>query len=252
MTQSDPNTPSPDPRSSLGALIEAFAKLPPLLSYGGLILIAAIVILSISGVLPDALLWLPAAAIVAFLVYANMQFAEEKARRQFELKKQAQELKHEQEMARLTKPDKPEPTPDTSRESPDTNDQLPATNDQPTPAEWERRYLRHLIHLCGYPPSMALVDVKEAGLGGQKLALDRIFTSLDVPAADGHAADSRPDPTHTALNFDQLDPAQSERLQREPALACISRAANSRLVILGAPGSGKSHPGQLPHPLPGR
>nr|MBP6803262.1 hypothetical protein [Chloroflexota bacterium] len=68
MSQPDPNTPTPDPRSSLGALIEAFTKLPPLLSYGGLILIAAIVILSITGVLPEAPLWIPAAALAAFLI----------------------------------------------------------------------------------------------------------------------------------------------------------------------------------------
>ena len=78
MTQPDSDNQTPDPRSSLGALIEAFTKLPPLLSYGGLILIAAIIILSIGGVLPDALLWIPAVAIVAFLVYAYMQFSEEK------------------------------------------------------------------------------------------------------------------------------------------------------------------------------
>ncbi|MBE2197421.1 MAG: SUMF1/EgtB/PvdO family nonheme iron enzyme, partial [Anaerolinea sp.] len=111
---------------------------------------------------------------------------------------------------------------------------------QPTPAEWERRYLRHLVHLCGYPPSMALVDIKEAGMGGQKLALERIFTSLDVPATGDRAVAGHPDPNHVALHYDQLDPAQSERLQREPALAALSRPENSRLVILGAPGSGKS------------
>ncbi len=92
MTQPDSGNQTPDSRNSLDALIEAFTKLPPLLSYGGLILITAIVILSIGGVLPDALLWIPAAALVAFLVYTYMQFSEEKAKRQYELDKQAQEL----------------------------------------------------------------------------------------------------------------------------------------------------------------
>ncbi|MCA9875814.1 MAG: hypothetical protein KC441_19215, partial [Anaerolineales bacterium] len=209
MTQSDPNTPSPDPRSSLGALIDAFTKLPPLLSYGGLILIAAIVILSISGVLPDALLWIPAVAIAAFLIYTFID-------RYFTL----QEKKLPGSLPPAT--NNPQPAP---------NLQSPISDpESPTPAEWERRYLRHLVHQCGFPPSMALVDIKEAGMGGQKLALERIFTSLDVPAADG-----RSDPSHTALHYDQLDPAQSEKLQREPALAALSRRENSRLVILGAP-----------------
>lgn len=216
MTQPDPNTPSPDPRSSLGALIDAFTKLPPLLSYGGLILIAAIIILSISGVLPEALLWIPAAAIAAFLIYTFID-------RYFTL----------QEKKLPTAAGGPPPV---TSNPPASDSQSPISNHQsPSSAEWQRRYLRHLVHQCGFPPSMALVDIKEAGMGGQKLALERIFTSLDVPATDG-----RSDPTHTALHYDKLDPAQSEKLQREPALKALSRPKNNHLVILGAPGSGKS------------
>ena len=219
MSQPDPNTPTPDPRSSLGALIEAFTKLPPLLSYGGLILIAAIVILSITGVLPEALLWIPAAALAAFLIYTFID-------RYFTL----QEKKLPAANGANT------PLPANGGQQPTSDNPPPTTGgDQPSATEWERRYLRHLVHQCGFPPSMALVDIKEAGMGGQKLALERIFTSLDVPAADG-----RSDPSHTALHYDQLDPAQSEKLQREPALAALSRRENNRLVILGAPGSGKS------------
>ena len=235
MAQPDPD---PEPGNSLTPSVdllktvtEAFTKLPPLLAYGGLVLIVAVIILSISGILPDILLWFPVIAIIAFLIYAYMQFAEEKARRQFELQKQAQELRHQQEMARLAQAEVP-PAKETITPPP-----TPHTPEfgAPTPAEWERRYLRHLVHQCGFPPSMALVDIKEAGMGGQKLALERIFTSLDVPATDGRA-----DPSHTALHYDQLDPAQSEKLQREPALKALSRPENNRLVILGAPGSGKS------------
>ncbi len=223
MTQPDPNTPPPDPRSSLGSLIEAFTKLPPLLSYGGLILIAAIVILSISGVLPEVLLWIPAVAIAAFLVYAYMQFDEEKAKRQFELNKQAQEQNHQQEMARLTKPESPPQKPQPG----DTHQ-----NDA-SPKEWECRYLDHLMGICGYPPSMALVDIKEAGLGGQKLALARIFTSLDVPAPQ-----KEQDSKRAALELDRLE--QNEGSKREPSLKAVGRPENKKLVILGAPGSGKS------------
>ncbi|MCA9987011.1 MAG: NACHT domain-containing protein, partial [Anaerolineales bacterium] len=96
-------------------------------------------------------------------------------------------------------------------------------------AEWERRYLYHLLALCGHPPSMALVDIKEAGLGGAKLALDSIFTSLDVRAA-------MPD---ELAGRDEVSMA-TERRKREPVLAALSRETNRRLVILGAPGSGKS------------
>lgn len=167
MAQHDPD---PEPGNSLTPTIdllktvaEAFTKLPPLLAYGGLVLIVAVVILAIGGVLPNVLLWLPAAAIAAFLIYAYMQFAEEKAKRQFELDKQAQELRHQQEMARLARqavtPAEETPRPPLTPPTPETG--------TPTPASLERSYLRHLVHLCGYPPSMALVDIKEAGLAAK-------------------------------------------------------------------------------------
>jgi energy-coupling factor transporter ATP-binding protein EcfA2 len=212
----------------LKTVAQAFTGLPPLLAYGGLMAVLIIFGLTLFGVIPDALLWIPVIAIAAFLIYAYMQFGEEKAKRQFELDKLAQELRHQQEMARLNQKSAapaPEPPPDST----------PAKRDGLTPAQLERSYLRHLVHLCGYPPSMALVDIKEAGLGGHKLALERIFTSLDVPATDGRSA-----PNQAILNFDQLDAGQRDSLQREPALAAISREENGRLVILGAPGSGKS------------
>ncbi|MCP5036442.1 MAG: NACHT domain-containing protein, partial [Rhodobacteraceae bacterium] len=104
------------------------------------------------------------------------------------------------------------------------------------PKVGERKYLQHLMDLCGHPPSMALIDIKEAGLGGQKLALERIFTSLDVPAhQDGR------NPTQFAIQFDKLDRQERNvQLERESALQAMSHPENDRLVLLGAPGSGKS------------
>jgi len=235
MTSPTPDKRSVEAQDTLNALIDAFSKLPPLLGFGGLILIAAIVILSISGVLPDVLLAVPVIAIVAFLLYAynerRFEFQTRQKELEYELRRRQQELEHEERMARareragsrqdlLEEAEEPEPNGD------DENGDVSAE-------EWERRYLHHLIGLCGYPPSMALVDIKEAGLGGHKLALERIFTSLDVPAPQ-----TVRDPSQMAMAADRREPG--EREQREPALAALSREQNERLVLVGAPGSGKS------------
>lgn len=215
MTQSDPNTPSPDPRSSLGTLIEAFTKLPPLLSYGGLILIAAIIILSIGGVLPDALLWIPVVAIVAFLIYTFID-------RWFTL----------QEKKLPPAPPTDVQSPVSNPQSPTPNDQQPATNDQPpAPAEWKRRYLRHLLTHHNQLP-LALIDIREADDRSTPLLLQDIFTPLDVPAQQKHAE---------SLTDEALADAQAKgRLPRDPVLKALSQPANEKLVLLGDPGSGKS------------
>ncbi len=111
----------------------------------------------------------------------------------------------------------------------------PENGDDVTSQEWERRYLQHLMNVCEYPSSMALVNIKEAGIGSQKLALESIFTSLDVPAPQ-----TERDTTHLAINLEKMDPDERGKLKRETALAAISREENKKLVILGAPGSGKS------------
>ena len=231
MTEPD-KQPSPD---ILNALIEAFAKLHPILSYGGLFGVILIIILTITGVLPDALLWLPLVALVVFLVYAYMEKRFEldrwRAEQEFTLRQQAQEQRHTETMAQVSQPKPPVPS--------ETLDQKPAeppAADHPADdREWERRYLTHLVHLCGYPSSMALIDIKEAGLGSHKLALDRIFTSLDVPS---QAVLARGGADGQQLDLDQLH--QLSQKQRQPALTALSQAENKRLVLLGAPGSGKS------------
>lgn len=104
MTSPDPDRSSVEVQASVQALIEAFGKLPPLLSFGGLILIVAIVILSIGGVLPDILLAVPIIAIVAFLLYAynerRFEFQTRQKELEYELRKRQQELQYEERMAR--------------------------------------------------------------------------------------------------------------------------------------------------------
>ena len=229
MTTPDPNdSATPEPQTILKSLIDAFKGLPALLSYGGLILIVAFLFLYFTGVLPDILLAVPVIAIVAFLLYAFMErhydLQSKRAEQGYELEKQKQELDHARVMAQTTA-SKPEPP---SQTETNTHKQEAATA-----KEWQCRYLDHLMGICSYPPSMALVDIKEAGLGGQKLALSRIFTSLDVPAPQQEKELSR-----KSLDLDDM--AQLERVERERSLKAISRDENKKLVILGAPGSGKS------------
>jgi len=225
MASSEPE--DSQPIGILKTLVEAFGKLPPLLSYGGLVFVAAFVFLYFLGYLPDLLLLIPLVAILAFIVYAFVERRFEldklKAEQAHELAKQKQEFEHAERVADSESSRPPAPKPETP----------PAESDEVPADEWERRYLEHLMTLCGYPPSMALVDIKEAGLGGQKLALQRVFTSLDVPAR----VEER-DRLRTASDLSH--PTEDERQTREPALAAVSRPENARLVLLGGPGSGKS------------
>ncbi|VAW42763.1 hypothetical protein MNBD_CHLOROFLEXI01-4149, partial [hydrothermal vent metagenome] len=216
MNPQDPQNPADANKSTTNALIEAFTKLPPLLSYGGLILVAGIVILSLTDVLPVQLLWTPLVALAAFLIYTFIN-------RWFDLQEKKVDAQPTSPLANSTTPtaSQPEPKPEQK-----------AAEEAPDAAEWQRRYLKHLIKLCGYPPSMALIDIKEAGFGSEKLALEKIFTVLDVP----HQQHLRQDIHH--LSEKELR-SMTEK-QRESALAALSRKENDRLVILGAPGSGKS------------
>ncbi len=219
MSQSDPNNPEPLNANILDLLKTIagfFSQLHVILAFAGLSIIIFTLLLLFGIDLPRDLIWFAVGAI-AFFVVMNV------VDRYFTLQEK-----------KLPATNGATPPPPPAADLPPNSDQ-PNTDNSPPATEWERRYLRHLVHQCGFPPSMALVDIKEAGMGGQKLALERIFTSLDVPAADG-----RSNPSHTALHYDQLDPAQSEKLQREPALKALSRPENNHLVILGAPGSGKS------------
>ncbi|MCP5018646.1 MAG: SUMF1/EgtB/PvdO family nonheme iron enzyme [Ketobacter sp.] len=233
MTQSDnaPQDKSNVIQTTIKSLIEAFGKLPPLLGYGGLVLVLGVLILYFTGALPDILLFMPLIAIVAFLVYAYMERRFELQTRQVEqaheLKIREQEFKHTEVM---TNAEPREPDIEKKETPAKEKDKIP-------PKEWERRYLMHLMLVCGYPPSMALVDIKEAGLGGHKLTLDRIFTSLDVP---GFMEDPKGNDKVWIARFETNAPESIKLLPREPVLAVISQEELKKAVILGAPGSGKS------------
>lgn len=220
MTQPTSTPPTPDPRSILKSLADAFGKLPPLLAYGGLILIVGVVILWLTGELSNWLLAVPVLVLVAFLVYTVIN-------RHYDL----QEKKLDQSAPPPATAKPSSPASDDPVVNPTTAPDTAAAS--PNVAEWERRYLMHLLHLCLYPPSMALVDIKEAGFHAEKLALGRIFTSLDVPATV-----MAREMAQAGADVERL--IRDERMQRESALTALGRAENRRLVLLGAPGSGKS------------
>ena len=252
ITPDPPDPPERDPTTILTALTEAFTKLPPLLSFGGLILVAGVVLAAFTGIVSDLLLAIPAVVIVAFLVYAFLTNRHEMDKARLEAQREADARQHEREM-RQVEADlerfKIEQEGERAREQRDSErGELPAEEAEAestatevdesaiSPAEWQRRYMAYLVQLCGYPPYTALIDIREAGIKVTRIALERIYTSLDVPAS----AHLRRPPAEITTAPDRSEVAYREAEQREPVLAAISRPENRRLVILGAPGSGKS------------
>ncbi|MCL4871861.1 MAG: SUMF1/EgtB/PvdO family nonheme iron enzyme [Anaerolineae bacterium] len=237
-----PNPTPPDPKPLLTSLIEAFTKLPPLLSFGGLISVIGVLVLSITGVLPELFLLYPLIAIVAFIILTlytrrldieerkvEQQLEAERLRQEFELKKSRQQQKHAEKMAGLQRDQEKPLTPpaQTGQKEPEH---------EVSPEEWQNQYMAYLMQLCGYPPYTALIDIREAGIKVAKIALEKIFTSLDVPTTE----QLRHLPKEAMLDRESPDLTQMEREQREPVLKAIGRSENKHLVILGAPGSGKS------------
>ena len=224
MTQPDPDPQSGGYLDTIKAFIEGFGRLQAVLAFAGLFTALLLFFGWITGGLPDWTL-LIAIFLVAVIAYLVFTFGN----RYFDLLE-----RREKGTGPTETPDSPpsvEPPADKTGDDNKPADTPGREQEAVSVAEWERRYLLHLMHLCLYPPSMALVDIKEAGFHAEKLALDHIFTSLDVPHAE-HLRDM------ATADLAQLE--QTERLQREPALSAIGRAANDRLVLLGAPGSGKS------------
>jgi hypothetical protein len=231
MTTPDPSP--PDPKPLLTALIDAFNGLEPILRYGGLITIVGVVILWLTGVFPEIFLIYPALALVAYLFYALYNRHLDNQARQLEYQNKLDELKEIHRHKEAAIPSRPQGGPETAGE--------PTT--QPSPKkekistdEWQRRYMEYLVQLCGYPPYTALIDIREAGIKVTRIALERIYTNLDVPASD-HL---RRLPDEAMTDSDSLELERIKEQQREPVLAAISRPENKHLVILGAPGSGKS------------
>jgi hypothetical protein len=137
-------TPEPDNLQTkvieiIKPLIEGFAKQPPMLAYGGLVLITALLIYLAGGGLSNILLAVPIIVIFAYLILQLgmrwLDIVEKKADSQ-------------QEKPDLPQPEPPQPEPQKPTVA-HKKDDVPAK-------EWERRYLQHLLGLCQYPPSMAL------------------------------------------------------------------------------------------------
>ena len=230
MTTPDPSP--PDPKSILTALIDAFNGLEPILRYGGLITIVGVVILWLTGVFPEIFLLYPALALVAYLFYALYNRHLDDQARQLEYQNKLDELKEIHRHKEATIPSRPQGGPETAGEP----IHLLLKKEKISTDEWQRRYMEYLVQLCGYPPYTALIDIREAGIKVTRISLERIYTNLDVPASD-HL---RRLPDEAMTDPDILELAQLEEQQREPVLAAISRPENKHLVILGAPGSGKS------------
>lgn len=237
-------TPSPDPKpvfTALTALIEAFTKLDPLLSYGGLILVGATLLAWLTGQLPDWLLAVPLVVIGAFLLYSYLdrRAETEKIRLQQEAEREKLRLQHEAELekARLNQElekqrleierlkveqkGKLEQTRQEQKGNPPPPKPV-APDPEPSPATWPQSYYRAVWQKC-LQMQMTGIDPKAQELGAAVFQLHKIFTSLDVPAGTPHL------PAKT-----QPDPEQ----QRRPVLTAISQ--EKYLVLLGQPGSGKS------------
>lgn len=216
MSQTDPNTPSPGsplPTDLLKTIAGFFSQLHVILAFGGLSIVVFALLL-LFGVDPITLVWFALAVLLFFLAMNIID-------RWFALQEKKLSL-----TPNPPAPDAPRPMPDAPRPMPDA-----PTPDAPAPAEWERRYLRHLLTLHNQLP-LALIDSREADDRATPLLLQDIFTPLDVPAQQQRAE---------TLSDEALVAAQAEgRLPREPVLQAISRPANKNLVLLGDPGSGKS------------
>ncbi|RME00235.1 MAG: hypothetical protein D6816_13950, partial [Bacteroidetes bacterium] len=201
MTNPEPDNPNSQPQGILKSLIEAFNKLPPLLSYGGLIFIAAFVFLYFIGSLPDNLLYVPLVAVIAFLIYTYME-------RRFEIQRMTIERVP-------PKPSEPQPGPEPKPPEPPDDD-------------WEVRYLKRLAARCEMLP-MEAIDKTAARTDAAKVALNRVFTQVDVNR-------SLTEEEAQQMAHRQREPEE----RREPAIAAIGRRENKYLVLLGKPGSGKS------------
>ncbi|MEW5988907.1 MAG: SUMF1/EgtB/PvdO family nonheme iron enzyme [Chloroflexota bacterium] len=142
-----------------------------------------------------------------------LQFRERAAERQHELDR----LKLEGQMVERTTV-LPTPTPE----------RQPAAT-PPTEATWRQRYLDELATDCAHL-SMASIDPRARQSDAARLALQSIFTELDVAR--------RPEEEELRGGKKARPEEPEEKEERQPALAAISR--HGRLVLLGKPGSGKS------------
>ena len=223
MNEPDPSSPDLN-KSIFTALIDAFKGLPPILSYGGLITVIVAFILVLTGEFHWALLIYPALVLAAFLLYTFY-----KDKRHYDLEGKKEDHRHLEVMRPVSSRAEEKPVGGQKPPPPPEGEELPA-------GEWQRRYMSYLARSNSYPPYTALLDIREAGFKETKITLERIYTNLEVPSTS--RLPQLPKKAMTDLDSPELEQIGKE--QREPVLEAISRLENKHLVILGAPGSGKS------------
>lgn len=236
MIEPDPPSSSPD-KSIITALIDAFKGLPPVLSFTGLITVVGVLVLSLTGFLPEIFLVYPAIGLAAFLVYAYFNDRHEMELERLRTHQEAEKRRLEHELEKL----KVEQTGELERERIKQETSLekaklkaarsessskPSEPEPPPAASWPESYYGYVWAKCDQL-HMSSIDPKAAELGAAVLALDKVFTTLDVPdeAEKKQVAGKSPNP----------DPDK-----RISALRFISDRHNTQLVLLGQPGSGKS------------
>ena len=222
MNEPDPSSPDLN-KSIFSALIDAFKELPPILSYGGLITVLVAFLLVLTGTFHWTLLIYPALVLMAFLFYTLY-----KDKRHYDLEVTKERNRHDEVMR---------PDPPSAKEKPAGEQTTPPPQpevEELTADEWQRRYMAYVARSNSYPPYTALLDIREAGFKETKITLERIYTNLEVPATGRQLSKK----ALTDLDSPELEGIGQE--QREPVLKAISQKENKHLVILGAPGSGKS------------
>jgi formylglycine-generating enzyme required for sulfatase activity/energy-coupling factor transporter ATP-binding protein EcfA2 len=239
MTEPDPSSPDLN-KSVFTALIDAFKGLPPILSFVGLITVIGVLILSLTGVLPEIFLIYPAIGLATFLVYAYLTNRHEMDMARLRSQQEAESQRQEHELERL----RLEQAGDLERERlrqetglkkaelkarPQLPDPKPAEPEPPSTASWPESYYGLVWDKC-VQLHMTSIDRESAKLGAAVLELHKVFTTLDVPA----------DPDVEEAARRRQESPDAARDGRMPALQALSRRGNERLVLLGQPGSGKS------------
>lgn len=164
------------------------------------------------------LLALPILGLIFWAWHVSQQAKHEIQLRELELREK------ELDQRPAEKKDKPKPEEDEAEPPPPPE---PASE-----AELERRYLERLAGRCEWLP-MEAIDKSATRPDAARVALNRVFTQVDVPQrieaeTDADAAE--------AMAARQRDPEE----ERRPAVAAIGDRETPYLVLLGKPGSGKS------------